>query len=341
MSPTSCGREHGLPRLVVQEAGYATVQDLGRPGHAHEGVAANGASDRWSARVANTLVGNAPEAPLVEVTGSALTLAADADLFVCLTGADVRPTVDGRAVPVWEPFVLEAGGTLALPAPERGLRTYVAVAGGVRGDAVLGSVAPDPMLGVGRSLGRGDRLEVGACVCDWSHPHFGLPLFRLGAQRPTWSSPTTLEVTAGPELEEFSAEALRGPWTVTPSSDHVGLRVDGPTPVRSTSAEILSRGVPVGAVEAPPSGGLLLLLYGRLLTAGYPVPYVATSTSLDLLGQARPGDELLLREVDLADAVAHTTSRREDLAELARRTATAMRASGLGHLVAPGHLCDG
>ena len=131
-------------------------------------------------------------------------------------------------------------------------------------------------------------------------------------------------MTAGPELEEFAPEELRGPWTVSVQSDHVGLRAEGPTPVRAGRAEILSRGVPVGAVEVPPNGGLLVLLYGRLVTAGYPVPYVATSSSLDVLGQARPGDRLELRQVPLADAVSRARSRREELRLLAVRAANAL-----------------
>lgn len=333
-----CSRGHGPPGLTVESAGFAVVQDLGRPGHGDQGIAVNGASDRWSAQVANTLVGNAPGAPLLEVTGSALALRADADTLVCVTGADTSPGVAGRPVPAWDPFLVESGAVVVVPAPTRGLRSYVAVAGGLDAPTVLGSVAPDPMLGVGRRLARGDRLDLAVCVCGWEHPSYAHALFRLHAPRPTWTTSPLLDVTAGPELAEFVAEELRGPWTVSAQSDHVGLRAEGPTPVRSGSAEILSRGVPVGAVEVPPSGGLLVLLYGRLVTAGYPVPYVATSTSLDALGQARPGDRLELREVPIADAVARSRSRREELRLLAVRAANALHGSGLGDLMAPGHL---
>ncbi len=333
-----CG--HGPPTLTVESAGFATVQDLGRPGHAVTGVSLNGASDRWSAQVANTLVGNPPGAPLLEVTGSALTVVSNADLLVCVTGAEVVPSSGLREVPTWEPFVMTSGTPLVIPAPARGLRSYLAVSGGIAADRVLGSVAPDPMLGVGGHLGHGDRLEVGGCVCGWQHPYYAPPLFRLGAPRPTWARPTLVDVTAGPELEEFETTELDGPWTVSMDSDYVGLRAEGPTPARAGDSEIRSRGVPVGAVEVPPSGGLLILLYGRLLTAGYPVPYVATSAALDALGQARPGDELMLHEIALADAVARGRARRDELAALAHRTATALRTSGLGDRVLPGHLGD-
>jgi biotin-dependent carboxylase-like uncharacterized protein len=318
----------------------ATVQDLGRPGHGHQGISENGAGDRWSTQVANTLVGNPPGAPLLEVTSSSLSVHVDTDVLVCVTGADTEPCVAGRPAPSWDPFVLGAGDSLVVPAPTRGLRTYVAVAGSLTARTVLGSVAPDRMLGAGTYLGQGDEIELTSCLCGWRHPCFAHPLFRLGVVRPSWSTRSVLDVTGGPELAEYDERELVGPWPVSAQSDAVGLRTEGPTPTRSTSSEILSRGVPVGAVEVPPGGGLLILLHGRLVTAGYPVPYVVTTAGIDRLGQARPGDELLLRQVPLEEAVAQGHARRHRLVQLAKRTATALRSSGLDALVRPGHLSD-
>ena len=323
------GHDGQPPRITVESAGLAVVQDLGRPGHGDQGISINGASDRGSARLANVLVGNDAGTPLLETAGSATTLRFNADTLVAITGASAQPTVAGRAVPTYDPFVVEAGATLELPTPERGWRTYLAVAGGLPGEPLLGSVAPDSMLEVGRRLSRGDQLELSSCVCGFRHPHFGQPLWRLGARRPSWPSTAVVDVTPGPELDEFDASALSGPWQVSPQSDQVGLRAEGPTPKRSAATEILSRGVPVGAVQVPPSGGLLVLLYGRLLTAGYPVPYVATTVSLDTLGQVRPGDELVLRVTDESSAIEQLLGVRRELAELTERASTALRTSGL------------
>ena len=328
-SRTACSRQHGPPRITIGAAGIATVQDLGRPGHGDQGIPVNGASDRWSAQMANLLVGNPAGTPLLEVTGSAIELRFNADTLVSVTGARTEPLVAGRPAPTWDPFLVEAEATLVLPAPEQGWRLYVAVAGGVRSPRVLGSVSPDPMLGVGHRLGRGDHLDLDTCLCGFHHPHYVHPLFRLGAPRPSWRATAVVDVTSGPELEEFDETQLRGPWTVAAQSDQIGLRAEGPTPTRSHGTEILSRGVPVGAVEVPPSGGLLILLHGRLVTAGYPVPYVAGTVAMDTLGQVRPGDTLVLRRIEVADAVAQLLGRRRELAEVAQRATTALRASGL------------
>jgi 5-oxoprolinase (ATP-hydrolysing) subunit C len=321
--------DHSPPQITVESVGYAVVQDLGRPGHGDKGISINGASDRRSAQMANVLVGNAAGTPLLETAGSSTELRFNADTLVAVTGATTRPMVAGRPAPTWDPFIVEAGATLVLPTPDQGWRTYLAVAGGLDSERLLGSVAPDPMLGIGRILSRGDQLDLSSCACGFRHPHLVHPLFRLGAHRPTWPSTAVVNVTPGPELDEFDVAALRGPWKVSPNSDQVGLRAEGPVPARTAVTEILSRGVPVGAIQVPPSGGILVLLYGRLLTAGYPVPYVATTVSLDTLGQVRPGDELVLRETDVPTAVAELLGVRRELAEVAERATTALRASGL------------
>ena len=155
-------------------------------------------------------MGNAPGAPLVEVTGSALALRADADTLVCVTGADTSPNVAGRPVPTWDPVLVESGAVLEVPALSRApyLRR-----GRSRPPRPCGPRwrPPDPMLGVGRQLTRGDRLDLAACVCGWEHPSYTHALFLLHAPRPTWTSSPLLDVTAGPELEEFAPEELRGP----------------------------------------------------------------------------------------------------------------------------------
>ena len=116
------GHEGEPPRITVESAGLAVVQDLGRPGHGEQGISINGASDRGSARLANVLVGNDAGAPLLETAGSGTTLRFNADTLVAITGASAQPTVAGRAVPTYDPFVVEAGVTLELPTPERGWR---------------------------------------------------------------------------------------------------------------------------------------------------------------------------------------------------------------------------
>ena len=327
--------------LVVERTGHATVQDLGRPGLAHLGLSANGAADAHAARIANILVGNRSGAPLIEVTGSSFGFRPRSRVLLAVTGAAGRLLAGGVSCPLSEPVVVEAGCPVQLEMAGSGHRTYVALNGEIGAAPVLGSVAPDPVLGIGRRLVEGDVVELRSRFTELHHPFSGVPLFRLAAPRIPLRRALAVDVTVGPDAGEFGAAPTgepAGTFTVSPLSDHVGLRLTGPAPRREVSTEILSRGVPVGAVEVPPNGGLIVLLRGRLVTAGYPILAVATTTALDRLGQVRPGDSLTFRAQSLESADADLRERERGLTELAARVARAFRHVGLAHVLDDDHL---
>lgn len=325
--------------VTVERVGHACLQDLGRPGWCAVGLGGNGASDGYSAKVANTLVGNSVTAPVVEVTASAFSFSADRHVLIAVTGAAEQVLVDGQPQPAWEVLVVEPGRRVRVDAPRRGLRSYLAFNGRLDATAVLGSVAPDPLLGVGEQLRAGDRLHLHTSFETFDHPHLRIPVFRLGASRPCLSRTIVVDVTQGPDSTEFAEHALEraSPYQVSMHSDYVGLRLLGETPSRSVDTEILSRGVPVGAVEVPPAGGLLVLLRGRLVTAGYPVVGVATAASVDRLGQARPGDSVVFRGCSTVEAVTAARRRQAELVELSLRVHTVLGAAGLAHVLDAAH----
>ena len=193
------------------------------------------------------------------------------------------------------------------------------------------------MLGIGHRLGPGDVVHLSSRFAGLDHPFSRLPLFRLAAPPVPLGPRLAVDVTAGPDADEFDG-GLPGAFTVSPLSDHVGLRLTGPVRRGRVPTEILSRGVPVGAVEVPPGGGLIVLLRGRLVTAGYPIVAVATTTALDRLGQVRPGDTLTSRVRDVESATAELRERERRLADLAERVARAFRHVGLGHVLHECHL---
>lgn len=327
-------------RWTVERAGLAVVQDLGRLGQAWLGVAVNGAADQRSARTANVLVGNADDAPLLEITGSHLVVRTEADCLVAVTGAVPEVAVDTCAAPVYQPLVLRAGSSLRVPSPVTGLRSYVAVNGGIEAERHLGSVAPDPLLGVGQRLAAGDEVRVRTAYHSSDQcQHF--PFYRLGTSPPPLRAQHRVAVLPGPDLDRMvDPDQLFETLVVQPKSDHVGLRLDRPDAVpipQHDATPILSRGVPVGAVELPGTGGLIVLLRGRLLTAGYPVVAVVGSAHLDQLGQARPGDELLLSLTDATSERAAVRHWEDAHHRLAQRVRGAFTTTGIGHLVDPDH----
>jgi len=320
--------------LRVGDPGLTTVQDLGRPGFSRFGVGLNGAGDRHAAAVASALVGNDSGSPVFETTATGWSFTLDRPALVAVTGAADRVTVAGQPHPAWQTLVVPADRPVVVEPPDRGWRTYVAIGGSLDADRTLGSVAPDPLLGVGTRLEAGDELVVRTRFAGFTHPHTVIPVFRFPVDHPAPGHAWEIAVTPGPEAAEFAPDTWQtlGEFEVGRDSDYVGLRLLGDAPARRGRAEMISRGVPIGAVEVPPTDGLLVLLRGRLVTAGYPVLGVATTVATDRLAQARPGDLIRFRSVTTADAVADARGEAAAVTELARRVRAALRASGVERL---------
>ncbi|HEX6150845.1 hypothetical protein [Nocardioides sp.] len=318
----------------VLEPGFTTVQDLGRPGYSRLGVGHNGAGDRHAACVASVLVGNDRGAPLFESTATGWSFTVDRPALVAVTGAAAGVTVAGQPQPVWQTLVVPPASPVVVSAPDRGWRSYVAIGGMLQAERTLGSVAPDPLLGVGTRLEPGQELAVRTAFAGLTHPHTVIPVFRFTVDHPAAGHAWEVAVTPGPEAGEFTSDVWDrlGDFEVSRDSDYVGLRLLGEASRRKGRQEMISRGVPMGAVQVPPTGGLLVLLRGRLVTAGYPILGVATTVAVDRLAQARPGDRVRFRPCATADAVADVRQQAATLAELERRVHAALQASGVERL---------
>ena len=279
--------------LTVLAAGpLATIQDRGRPGWASIGVTRSGAADRPSADLANRLVGNDADAALVEATAGGLRLRAERTVLVAVTGAPAPLDVDGRPAPLDAPLTLRAGAVLTLGMPPVGLRSYVAVRGGVDVAAVLGSRSTDTLSGLGpAALAPGDRLQVGGFACDE-------PVVDVAPVRRPLVAPV-LRILPGPRRDWFDPAAWTAltseDWLVTADSDRVGLRLSGPELVRQRDDELPSEGLVPGALQVPPDGAPVLFLADHPVTGGYPVLAVVATADLGAAAQLRPGDRLRLR----------------------------------------------
>nr|WP_201468754.1 biotin-dependent carboxyltransferase family protein [Microbacterium hydrocarbonoxydans] len=300
--------------LTIVEAGSTQITDLGRRRGPRYGVPVNGALDQRSARIANILVGNAENAALLEITALDLEFVADLDILIAVTGADGHLTIDGVGRPAGQPVSVRAGEVVALRQLQGGLRAYLAVRGSFDVPLLLGSCAPDSVLGFGGRLAAGATIALRQETPPFFNDHFAAELYSLDV--PRVPAGFVVDVTDGPDIGDFAGTADRlfeQPYLVTPTSNHIGLRMTGPLPERVSRGEVLSRGVPVGAVEVPPGDELLVLHRGRGVTAGYPVLAVVTSGSLDVLAQVRPGQRLRFRRVSSTVAAARA---RADLVAL-------------------------
>ena len=299
-TPTSSGAAPtpsaaGGRGIRILEAGLlTTVQDLGRPGRASQGIARSGALDRGTLRTAHRLVGNREDAAALEVTMGGLRAVADADLWFAVAGAWGRLTLDGAEVDPYEAHAWPAGAELHVDWFAHGARGYLAVRGGIDTPVIAGARASDLMAGLGTPpLKAGDRVPIGD---DVAGPVPAATIAPWGAPR---DDELEIELAPGARVDRFAPTALAAlfdePWTVTNDADRVGMRLDGPELVRVDASELPSEGMVPGALQVPPSGRPTILLADGPVTGGYPVIAVATEAALDALAQARPGTRIRFR----------------------------------------------
>ncbi|MEO3809463.1 biotin-dependent carboxyltransferase family protein [Sphaerisporangium sp. B11E5] len=280
---------------VLVPGPMTTVQDLGRPGLGHLGVGRSGAADRDALRLANRLLANPEGAAGLEVTMGGLVVRAHGHLLVALTGAPCPATAtgpDGRARGIGHAAVecLPPGSVLRLGLPRYGLRTYLAVRGGLAVDKVLGSRSTDTMAGLGPPRPTaGTLLPVGP-------PPEGFPLIDLAPIPAPPAGEAVLEIAPGPRDDWFTPDALdtlcSEPYEVTTDSDRVGMRLRGPRLTRARDGELPTEGMVPGALQVPPSGQPTLFLADHPVTGGYPVIAVVRTSDIGRAAQTRPGDRI-------------------------------------------------
>lgn len=287
--------------LHVERVGaQVLVQDLGRPGLAHLGVPRSGALDAPALRLANRLVGNPEGHAALECLGGALRVRLGTATTLAVTGARVPLTVDGRVRDWGRGVPVPRGAIVELGPAERGLRAYLAVAGGLAVADVLGSRSTDVLSGLGPPpVQEGDVLPLGAP----GEVPVAVDVDTAPREQPGSGLPPALELVLGPRHDWFTRGALAGledaTYVVSSDSNRVGLRLEGPAlrRKRSRQGELASEGMVLGAVQVPPSGQPVVFLADHPTTGGYPVLGVVSAESVALCAQLRPGDEVRLRVV--------------------------------------------
>ncbi|MFG2679678.1 biotin-dependent carboxyltransferase family protein [Streptomyces sp. NPDC048392] len=271
---------------TVRSGALTTVQDSGRPGHAHLGVPRSGALDAPAMRLANRLLGNAPDAAVLETTLTGCALRPDRDVTAVVGGAHCPVTLDGRPVAWGAPVRVPTGSVLDVGAVTAGVRSYVAVAGGIATEPVLGSRSTDLLSGLGpEPLRHGDVVAVGT-------PARPVPL-PVTAPWPGPPAELVLPVRLGPRADWFAPAALRtlasATYRVSPHSNRIGLRTEGPPLERASTGELPSEGMVLGAVQVPPDGRPVIFLHDHPTTGGYPVVAVVPEQALAAAAQAAVG----------------------------------------------------
>jgi len=293
---------------VLHPGVHTTIQDLGRPGFMRYGIPASGVADRFSARVANLLVGNAPGAALLEITLFRLELLALNDLIIAVTGGNLSPVVNNNPLPMWQTVPISKGERVAFRARKQGFRAYLALQGGFSGQKFLGSRSVFIRGLMGNMLKAGEILETEStarkptspkCLAKEMIPPFPANIF--------------LRVILGPQEDRFTPGGietfLSSAYRVSPQSDRMGYRLQGPPIKHSGDADIISEPIARGAIQVPGDGLPILLLWDAQVSGGYTKIANVISADLDRVAQVMPGESLHFQAVTLE--VAHEALRKE------------------------------
>jgi biotin-dependent carboxylase-like uncharacterized protein len=281
---------HAVTRAleVLATGALALIEDLGRPGLAATGVGRSGAADRGALRLANRLVANAEDAAGIEVLFGGLAVRARGLLTVALTGAPAPADVDGTLVGHNALVTLHAGQVLRLATPSTGLRTYLAVRGGIAVDPVLGSRSTDVLSWLGP-----EKLTPGTVLPVGPEPD-AFPLIDVAPVAVPASGEVVLRAVPGPRAD-FLADPnalAHTTWITSSRSDRVGMRLEGGSLERDGAQELPSEGILRGAIQVPPGGEPVLFLADHPVTGGYPVVAVVLDADVDRAAQVRPGQHV-------------------------------------------------
>lgn len=296
---------------VIKVGPLDMVMDLGRPGLRAQGVPEGGAADSPALVLANRLVGNPDGAAGLEVLLRGPVLRFPLGGTVALTGAEMQTRCNGAPVPFGQTWAIPPGGELEMGGARRGLRAYLAVAGGVAAAPAMGSRAtflPGGFGGwQGRALRAGDRLPVGAAECR-----------RNGVLHFDGHEKNVLRILPGPQLGGFEDAALKrvtaGDFRVSADANRQGLRLSG-AELGYTGSELASQAVLPGAIQVPPDGRPIILGWDGPVTGGYPVIASVIAADLPRLAQLRPGESLRFSFVTVEEAQAAWRRQRQRMEE--------------------------
>jgi antagonist of KipI len=302
---------------VVRPGLLTTVQDLGRWGYQAAGVPVAGPMDSFSHRLANLLVGNGRDAATLEITLIGPELEFDAAAMVAVCGAEFEVTCNGQMIANSTATFIPRGARMQFGRRTAGARTYLAVSGGLQTPAVLGSRATHlvcAMGGIGgRALVAGDRLPILSTLPRTARRASGLPLPSKGRAR--------LRIVPGPQADWFPEQAtatLAGvSFRVSPRSNRMGYRLEGPPLMRDRSTEPISEPLAFGAIQVPTAGEPILLMADRQTAGGYPKIASVIAADLPLAGQLAPGDFIEFSYCSRHEAAAALIARERPLLRLA------------------------
>ncbi len=289
---------------IITPGLLTTVQDFGRVGVMKNGFTQNGVMDRYSMTVANRLCGNCDSAPVLEMTVLGITAKFTQSAVICLSGADFGASLNGKPIRTNKAYRVNGGDILSMGAAKNGMRSYLAVSGGIVGEYVFGSASTNLKFTFGGHCGRkfqsGDVLAVGSGAFSLEN------IEKWEIPENQYDKNAVLRVVLGPQADMFTDDDVKlflsQKYEVTAQSDRMGIRLSGEALKSKNGMDIISDGIVFGSIQIPNSGEPIILMADHQTTGGY--AKIATVISVDLARAAQlcAGDSVKFESVTVKEA---------------------------------------
>jgi antagonist of KipI len=289
--------------LEILRAGLQTsIQDLGRFGAAHLGISASGASDNLAMRIGNLIVGNPENTTAIEMTLTGDTVLFHSDAFIALAGSKFKINLDEKPFPFWSGTYIRAGQVLTIGSTLNGARCYLCVRGGLQVKKIINSTSTHLTSGMGGLNGsilkKGNRLAFG------NLDNVIQPIKNM--QNHPSTNTTTIRATKGLQWDWFDNQNRKlffeKDYRVSNVSNRMGLRLRGQSIFSSKGNEIITEGMPLGAIQIPGNGQPILSFVEHQTTGGYPKLANVISADISKVGQLKPGDQFKFKLIDFPEA---------------------------------------
>jgi antagonist of KipI len=312
--------------LTIIKPGISdSLQDEGRTGFANIGVNPGGMMDRFAGRVANLLVGNTPNTPVLEMHFPGPQILFEQNALISLTGGNFSPTIDGEPIDLWQPIVVRRNTVLQFHSAQWGAWCYLAVHGGFVAEEWMGGKGTHLKAGAGgwqgRSLRKADELTIAEmniyfpALLNEGQSFHALPW--KADTRGVYDNREEILVIEAPEWDTLNMASkltlMNSRFGVLPSSDRMGYQLIGEALLQSEHLEMVSSAVTFGTVQLLPSGQLIVLTADHQTTGGYPRVAQVISADLPRLVQKRTGDQIRFRHTDIAQAEEQYFERQQHL----------------------------
>ncbi|WP_134687269.1 5-oxoprolinase subunit C family protein [Brevibacillus migulae] len=314
---------------VIKPGLQTTVQDKGRIGFYEIGMPPSGAMDKYAFTVANLLVGNHPNAAVLEITYLGPVLQFGKRMRISLAGGQIPPRINGQPVPMWTTLEVREGDELSFDFVQLGARVYLAVEGGIDVPLVMNSRSTYTLIGIGgyegRALAAGDRLQ----LADMHEKEVAVGTQIDPRLIPAYSRSHEIRVVMGlcsyRLTDESKQTFLNTEWTVTPEANRTGYRHRGerlqfvereqPFGAGSNPSNVTDLGYPIGSIQVPDGVEPIVLLHDAVTGGGYATIATVISADLDRMAQIKTNEKVRFVPVTLADAL---EARREVQARLSQ-----------------------